>query len=151
MNRTTLPNEEIDFILSLPMELKLARMKGLWTIGWSLSEIGNSFSPPVPKATLHYRLSRVEATTHIEANHPLPEPNFLAPIPLQHEYEAEIKNLSLQARKYRSKMDPASAPAVANQKLTEMVKYLRKKGVPAVELAKAAGVSYRAMAKRLAK
>lgn len=151
MNQTTLPADEIAFLHTLPTNLQLARMRGLWTIGWSLSEIGNSFTPPIPKATLHYRLTRVESSTHIEANHPLPKPNFPPPIPLPPEFEPEIKRLATQARRYRAKMDSNSPSALANAKLTQLVKELRSKGVPAVDLARAAGVTYRAMAKRLAK
>lgn len=46
-------------------------------------------------------------------------------------------------------MASTSAPAVANQRLTELCKDLHSRNVSIRELAEAAGVTYRAMYKRV--
>jgi hypothetical protein len=48
-------------------------------------------------------------------------------------------------------MDQNSPQSKANIQLTLLAKQLRSQGVPTAEIANAAGVTYRAMAKRLAK
>jgi hypothetical protein len=61
----------------------------------------------------------------------------------------EIGSLSLLARGYRAKMASTSAAAVANRRLSDICKKLHKNGVGIRELAAAAGVTYRAMYKRV--
>jgi hypothetical protein len=61
----------------------------------------------------------------------------------------DIENLAPLARTFRSRMASTSAPAVANQRLTELCKDLHSRNVSIRELAEAAGVTYRAMYKRV--
>jgi hypothetical protein len=67
------------------------------------------------------------------------------------EVAAELRSLSLQARRYRSRTTDGNKFAVANREFTDLVKELRSQGVPAVDIAQAAGISYRAIARRAAK
>lgn len=62
-----------------------------------------------------------------------------------------LKQLSDLAKRYRAKTSPNSPLAVANDELTAIARTLRSMGVPTAAIAEAAGVSYRAMARRLSK
>ena len=149
MNQKTLPQEEITYLSSLSPSLRLARLRALWVAGWSLSEIGNSFKPSIHKATLHYQLSH--SSIYLDASHPIPDPPRSPATPLPSEIAPELRRLSSLAQRYRSKMDQNSPQSKANIQLTLLAKQLRSQGVPTAEIANAAGVTYRAMAKRLAK
>jgi hypothetical protein len=62
-----------------------------------------------------------------------------------------LRELSAQAKRYRAKTAPDSPLALANDELTAIARTLRSMGVPTAAIAEAAGVSYRAMARRLSK
>jgi hypothetical protein len=62
-----------------------------------------------------------------------------------------LEALALLARRYRARTLPDSPLAQANRDLTAMAVALRSMGVPTAAIAEAAGVSYRAMARRLSK
>jgi hypothetical protein len=62
-----------------------------------------------------------------------------------------LLELSTLARRYRARTVPDSPLAQANRDLTAMAIALRSMGVPTAAIAEAAGVSYRAMARRLSK
>lgn len=62
-----------------------------------------------------------------------------------------LKELSALAQRYRAKTASDSPLALANDELTAVAKTLRSMGVPTAAIAEAAGVSYRAMARRLSK
>jgi hypothetical protein len=61
----------------------------------------------------------------------------------------EIAKLEPVARRYRARMPESSAAAKSNRRLTELVVDLYNQDVTITELAAAAGVTYRAMARRL--
>jgi hypothetical protein len=65
--------------------------------------------------------------------------------------KARIEQLSPLARRYRSKMTLSSPQAVANDELTRICTRLYETNVTVKELAEAANVTYRAMARRLGK
>ena len=61
-----------------------------------------------------------------------------------------LRELGTLARRYRAKT-PANSPlALANRELTDLALKLRSRGVSTADIADAAGVSYRAMARRIA-
>ncbi len=60
-----------------------------------------------------------------------------------------IQSIAPLARTYRAKMSTNSAACVANDQLTAICIRLNLSGVSVRELAQAAGVTYRAMSKRL--
>ena len=62
---------------------------------------------------------------------------------------AKISDLAPLARRYRARANPYGAYAVANEELTVICKDLFESGTTVRELAEAAGVTYRAMARRL--
>lgn len=163
-----LPQSEIDFLANLAKtDVKAfhARLKALWEAGWSLSILGNSVSPKRPRATIHYWVRKAEAVPQLAA---VPQPQFNTPLStallgvvaakpktiapsVTPEMAAKLRSLSLQARRYRSRTADSNKFALANREFTDLVKELRAQGVPAVEIASAAGISYRAVARRAAK
>jgi hypothetical protein len=62
---------------------------------------------------------------------------------------AKISQLAPLARRYRARANPYGVYAVANEELTVICKDLFENGTTVRELAEAAGVTYRAMARRI--
>jgi hypothetical protein len=163
-----LPQSEIDYLAQLSASDKFAfqsRLKALWEAGWSLSILGNSVSPKRPRATIHYWVRQAASVPQLAA---IPQPEFNQPLPtallgvvsattrtiapsVTPDVAAKLRALSLQARRYRSRTSESNQFAVANREFTALVKDLRSQGIPAVDIANAAGISYRAVARRAAK
>lgn len=163
-----LPQGEIDFLGSLsksnPVEFH-ARLRALWEAGWSLSVLGLALSPKRSRATVHYWVRKALVRTQVV---PIPSPEFVKPLSdalksdisgktrtiaptVTPDVAQRLRSLSLQARRYRSRTTEGNKFAVANREFTALCKELRAQGVPAVDIASAAGISYRAVARRVAK
>lgn len=157
-----LPADEVRFLSSLPVEIFHGRLRALWEAGWSLGIIANSLDPKRPKSTVHFW---VQNATPQEQRRPIPNtpPKSLtttAPLPntprlrsispsVPPEMKPQLQHLSSLAKRYRAKSDPNSEFAIANRDLTDLARSLYNRGVPAADIAEAAGVTYRAMARRL--
>lgn len=160
-----LPPQEVEYLNSLPKDAVIYRVKMLFDEGWSLDSIGESFQRKRPRSTVRSWVLRAESSWDEDAcllfaDAPIPSPKLRTPkggyqkvrpsspgIP-QGDYE-QIHYLAPLARTYRSRMSSISAAAVANQRLTDICKRLHENNVPIKELAEAAGVTYRAMYKRI--
>ena len=153
-----LPPHEVQLLNSLTGENRIERIAALFKAGWSLQTIGDSLVPRHPRSTVRSWVMKAKGVELGDA--PLPVPRLKTPeggyqkvrpespgIP-QDDLE-QIRTLSPLARGHRSRMASTSAPAVANQRLTDLCKRLHKNNVSVRELAEAAGVTYRAMYKRL--
>lgn len=167
-----LPQSEIDFLTRLsvsdPAEFH-SRLRVLWEAGWSLSVLGNALNPKRPRATVHYWVRRASAPSAALLSVAVPSPSFQKPLTallgtivpdaktrtvaptVTPELSDKLRTLSLQARRYRSRTTEGNRFAVANQEFTQLIKELRSQGIPAVDIAEAAGISYRAVARRAAK
>jgi hypothetical protein len=163
-----LPQTEIEFLDSLAKTSTNdfhSRLRALWEAGWSLSVLGNAVSPKRPRATIHYWVRKASLKS---LSVPIPSPEFTRSLSLAlasevegktrtiaptvtPEVAARLASLSLQARRYRSRTTEGNRFAVANREFTVLCKELRSQGVPAVDIAQAAGISYRAVARRIAK
>lgn len=163
-----LPQNEINYLDSLSKTSTNefhARLRALWEAGWSLSVLGNSVSPKRPRATIHYWVRKASV---VAQSAPIPSPEYnkslttalLGVVPAKTrtiaptvtpEVAQRLRSLSLQARRYRSRTTEGNRFAVANREFTALCKELRSQGVPAVDIAQAAGISYRAVARRIAK
>jgi hypothetical protein len=153
-----LPPEEVELLNTLKGEQRTERVAALFNAGWSLQTIGDSLHPRHPRSTVRSWVVKAKGQNLIDA--PIPTPKLKTPdggyqkvrpespgIP-QGDLE-QIHYLAPLARGYRSRMASTSAPAVANQRLTDLCKRLHANNVSVRELAEAAGVTYRAMYKRL--
>lgn len=176
IKQVPLPPEEQAFLRELqedifPDAMKI-RLQRLFNAGWSLTTLGEGLSPSRPRATIHYwikTLPPLSPTDHPVFTTPIPKPeypNSTAVSSLLPETTATIRSVSpdvpeqfvtllpslaLQARRYRAKMSSTSIYARANQQFTDICKELHALGVPSQKIADVAGVSYRAIARRVAK
>jgi hypothetical protein len=162
--RILLPKDEVVFIDSLDRHATESRLRALWEAGWSLSILGDSLEPPRPKTTVHFWVKRAEPK---QQQRPLPSPpprSLTTSVPTKNaprlrsvspgvppDMKPRLLELSTLARRYRARTVPDSPLAQANRDLTAMAIALRSMGVPTAAIAEAAGVSYRAMARRLSK
>lgn len=155
-----LPPQEVEFLNSLGKIDQVKRVHDLYHAGWSLDSIGSAMLPKRPRTTVRSWVIREENNPQPETDAPIPtpvyrteegsygKPAFESPgIPQESLYA--IQELAPLARGYRSRMATTSAAAVANDRLSGVCITLYQKGVPIRELAEAAGVTYRAMYKRV--
>lgn len=155
-----LPPKEAAYLNTLNQDDLMARAYELYNAGWTLQSIGDALTPPRPRSTVRSWLLRYQLP---EAGKPskVPSPLYkthkdgyqkkLTSPGIQPDELALIQELAPIARTYRAKMSTNSAAAVANDQLTAICLRLYATGVTTSELAKAAGVTYRAMVKRLGK
>jgi hypothetical protein len=162
IDKTFLPTDEVNFLQSLMREEMESRLRALWLSGWSLSIIGNSLVPPRPKTTIHFWVRRSKDTKQFRPV-PLPPPKSLTTsVPTKNaprlrsvspgvpaDTRVRLRELSALSKRYRAKTAPTSPLALANKELTAIAHQLRSRGVPTALIAEAAGVTYRAMARRL--
>jgi hypothetical protein len=162
--RVYLPKDEVSFINSLQRPEVESRLRALWEAGWSLSLLGDSLAPPRPKTTVHFWVKRAAST---EQKRPIPPPpprSLTTSVPTKNaprlrsispgvppEMKPRLQELATLARRYRARTSPDSPLAQANRDLTATAIALRSMGVPTAAIAEAAGVSYRAMARRLSR
>lgn len=163
-SHTELPEDEVRFLQALPRSERDARLVALHEFGWSLSTLGRSFTPPKPKTTIHYWIRN--AKRGVEQRRELPQPpptslttavpTYKAPISrsisprVPPDMRPHLRELATMSRRYRAKTPSSSPLAQANQELTKIALELHAHGVPTSDIAAAAGVSYRAMARRIA-
>jgi hypothetical protein len=148
-----LPEDEVRFLNSCG-PLIPDRLYQLHQAGWSLSTLGDALTPPRPKSTIYNWIKSVETSTPHTFEEPLPTPPPKFVIrPLSPKVPPslipELQQLSLLAQRCRSKTPPSSPYKKANDRLTLLVTDLYLKGVPVNIIAKATGVSARAMFRRV--
>lgn len=155
----SLPDFEIDILNGLEGFELFARARMLYQAGWTLRSIGDALEPPrarstvrywinteLPIASAYYGLPTAPVPTLITSANKPKKPRRA----LTHAESAEIASLAPLARKYRATMNHGHPAAIANRKLTEFcVRLHHDDRVTIGDLASAAGVSYRAMARRV--
>ena len=161
-----LPQIEADTLRSLRGYHLYRHIYALYCVGWTLRAIGEAFNPPKSRSTVQ---SWVDRGREAETSPPpvsriggatvVVQPEFATPItyvPVKSPSPGippadlkRIQELAPIARKFRGSMSPRHTAAIANQELTDLCERLQTSGVTITELASAAGVTYRAMAKRL--
>lgn len=156
-----LPPAEVELLNSLTKTQQVSRVYDLFHAGWALQNIGDALHPKRPKTTIRTWVQRAEATpSNLERiDAPIPTPKLKTPAEYQKKRPESpgipqdtletIQELAPIARTYRAKMSTTSAAAVANDRLTALCILQHQRGVSIKELAHAAGVTYRAMYKRI--
>lgn len=164
-----LPQQEVDLLHALAQQEDLdplfTRTALLYENGWTLRAIGEACQPKKQRSTIRTWVQKAKPPT--PASDPAYTPETL-PVPILATPETytptripspgistadreRIKELAPVARKYRATMHPNHAAAVANREFTEIATRLHEDHVSVQELADAASVTYRAMARRLGK
>lgn len=155
----SLPPYEISLLNELTGFELFVRAKMLYQTGWTLRAIGEAFDPPRARSTIRYWINTPTPIASAYTDLPTaPVPTLAtaasAPSkprrPLTTVEFTRIRELAPSARKYRATMKPGHASAKANRELTELCARLHHEDrVTIGELADAANVSYRAMARRV--
>ena len=154
--KQSLPASEAEVLNKLFDDELATRLNQLFNAGWTLQAMGNAFTPPRGRSTVRsWMVRRYDPSPLDFPAIPLPKAprGYVSRRPVSPGISpnelAQIKALAPLARTYRSKMYPGSPQAVANHSLTELCLSLSERNVTVKELAEAAGVTYRAMARRL--
>lgn len=155
----SLPSYEIALLQSLDGYELFARARMLYQAGWTLRSIGEAFDPPRARSTIRYWINTETPIASAYTDLPTaPVPTLATPASTQKTPRRSlttvefmrIRELAPSARKYRATMKPGHASAKSNKELTELCARLHHEDrVTIGELAEAAGVSYRAMARRV--
>lgn len=144
-----LPQNEVETLLTLTGVQLKARCYNLYEAGWTLAAIGT----PLNKARSTIR-SWVSSGPYPKQDTPQPEDRTYVPKkPVNPGIETadyqRIQHLAPIARRYRAKLADNHAATLANKELTDICVTLHNQGVPLQDLADAAGVTYRAMYRRV--
>ena len=155
----SLPADEIQLLNVLDSYELYTRARTLYQQGWTLRSIGEALDPPRARSTIRYWINT--PTPVASAYDPLPTtpvPTLMtastsARVPRRAltpvEYN-QVATLAPVARKYRATMNPGHPSAKANREMTELcVRLHHTERVTIRDLADAASVSYRAMARRV--
>ena len=155
----SLPSEEITLLQELNGYELFARAKMLYEAGWTLRSIGEAFNPVRARSTIRYWINTPVPIASAYTRLPeAPAPTLATPASVQrkprrsltHAERTRIAELAPSARRYRATMKPGHASAKANSELTSLcVRLHHGDRVTIGDLADAAGVSYRAMARRV--
>lgn len=146
-----LPDEEVAVLRSLKGTPLKLRCRALFDAGWTLSAIG----APLDKQRSTIRLW-VNAVAPSASVSDVPSPVDKTYVPkktpspgITGADRIRIAELAPLARKYRSKLPDTHASTRANYELTALCMSLHNNHVTIQELADAAGVTYRAMYRRV--
>lgn len=156
-----LPKKESDFLATLSGPNLHKRASSLYHAGWTLASIGNALSPTRTRSTIKSWVDR----------YPAPDPRDLinvdVPIPRLRTPEggyqrltpvspgvppATARRLALIApiaKTYRHRMSSATSAYQANQEMNQIVQDLRADNVSIADIARAANLTHRAIARRL--
>ena len=173
-----LPEGECVYLGTLSGVPLKARARALHQSGWSLAAIAEAFDPPRQRSSVRaWVLSNVPAPDTQPPLPPSPSSSSLiiaressvfsssetvktkTKVPrrvynpasprISSTQKNKIATLAPLARRYRARTSPNGTYARANNELTDLCKNLYYKGTYVRELSLAAGVTYRAMARRL--
>ena len=155
----SLPEDEIQYLNALDGYELYARARTLYQQGWTLRSIGEAFEPSRARSTVRYWInSPTPIASAYDASPTTPVPTLAttasasrtprrALTPVEYHRVAELAPV---ARKYRATMNPGHPSAKANREMTALcVRLHHTERVTIRDLADAASVSYRAMARRV--
>jgi hypothetical protein len=153
-----LPKSEAIFLASLSKEQLWRRVKDLNDAGWTLQSIADAFDPPRRRSTVRsWVIKDTPECDFVTATPTPPQPKAKSRRKrprspgIPHDEQLRIARLSPLARRFRARTNPSSTSFTANQELTSIAGLLYNKGVTVSELARASGVTYRAMKRRVDK
>lgn len=153
-----LPKSEALFLASLSKEQLWRRVKDLNDAGWTLQSIADAFDPPRRRSTIRsWVIKDTPECDFVTATPAPPQPKAKSRRKrpkspgIPHDEQLRIARLSPVARRFRARTNPSSVSFTANQELTHIAGLLYNKGVTVSELARASGVTYRAMKRRVDK
>jgi hypothetical protein len=155
----SLPAYEIKYLNELEGYELYARARMLYSQGWTLRSIGEAFDPPRARSTVRYWINMplpIASAYNSLPTAPVPTLATAAAAsrtprrPLTPAEYKRVAELAPVARKYRATMNAGHPSAKANREMTDLCARLHHtERVTIRDLADAASVSYRAMARRV--
>lgn len=168
MREMKLPDDEVKVLVSCSGDPLRARVRALREAGWTFAAIADAWTPPKqrssiralsqqptksplpivpspPSSSSSSHLAAAEKSRHSRAR------RFYDPSTpkISKDDARTIARLAPLARRYRARANPTGAYALANEELTQLCISLYRSGASVLELASAANVTYRAMARRI--
>lgn len=174
-----MPQAERELLASLSGRDLHARLRDLFEAGWSLSSLAEALPTPRPRTTIRAWITSLpplpptptpltSAPLKEALLPPVPSP-FAAPAPastsahvrrfssprrsrrlgIDPSTREKISSLAPLARRHRPRTSPRNPARLANESLTRITRDLYGRGASIPELAEAAGVTYRAMSRRV--
>ena len=157
----SLPQEEVDVLNSLTGPTLHKRASALYLSGWTLASIGNALTPPRTRSTIKSWVDRYPSPdVDVPTPTPIPTPTYrthpegyqrLTPkSPGVPDYIGRrLQEIAPKARLYRHRMPSGHPYALANEEMNELVLALRAHNVSIADIARAANVTHRAIARRI--
>lgn len=170
MPEMKLPEVEVRLLVGCSGDALRARVRALREAGWTLAAIAEAWDPPKQrssiralsqqptKSPLPLVSSPPSSSAHLGAaeksrsttRHSRARRFYNPSAPKISKDDAKtISQLAPLARRYRARANPTGSYAQANEQLTQLCISLYRSGASVLELAEAANVTYRAMARRI--
>lgn len=158
----SLPKSEVAFLRTLSGERLHIRSKQLYSVGWTLNAIGEALDPPKGRSTVKAWIDRLDQVSLHNVDVPIDFPRLRTPeggyqrltpkSPGVTNGEAYIlKELAPIAQTYRSGMASTHPATQANEAFQSLVLQLHANDVSIADIARAANVTHRAIARRVNK
>ena len=156
-----LPPSEIQLFKTLDYNHTVVRVKALFAAGWTLASIGAAFYPSKGRSSVKAWVDR-PTPPNVVVDVPIPDPNYKTPkngyvrkTPVSPGISPgdawDLQHHAAVAKRYRSGMASTSREAIANAAMDKLVRQLKDADVTIAEIARAAGVTHRAISRRLSK
>ena len=175
MPEMKLPDDEVKVLVSCSGDVLRARVRALREAGWTLAAIADAWTPPKQRSSIRALSqqptksplpivpsppSSSSSTSHLAAaeksrsstrtRHSRARRFYNPSSPkISNDDAKRIARLAPLARRYRARANPTGSYAQANEELTQLCISLYRAGASVIELAAAANVTYRAMARRI--
>lgn len=161
----SIPKKEADFLNSLTGPNLHKRVASLFHAGWTLASIGEALDPPKGRSTIKSWVDRYpqrDLLLTLDVSSDVPIPRLRTPdggyqrlTPVSPGVPSDVadvlKNIAPIAKNYRARMSSVTAEYRANQEMDRIVRELRDNDVSIADIARAAGVTHRAISRRLKK
>jgi hypothetical protein len=171
MPEMKLPDDEVKVLVSCSGDPLRARVRALREAGWTLAAIADAWTPPKQRSSIRAlsqqptksplpivpspppsssHSSHLAAAERSRSRHSRARRFYNPSSPkISNDDAKRIAQLAPLARRYRARANPTGSYAQANEELTQLCISLYRAGASVIELAAAANVTYRAMARRI--
>lgn len=160
----SIPKKEADFLNSLTGSNLHRRVSTLFHAGWTLQSIGEALTPPKGRSTIKSWVDRYSQRDlllyPLDVDVPIPrlrtpDGGYQRKTPVSPGVPSDIadvlKEIAPIAKNYRARMSSATKEYQANEEMDRITRELKANDVSIADIARAAGVTHRAIARRLSK
>ena len=160
----SIPKKEADFLNSLSGPNLHKRVSTLFHAGWTLASIGEALTPPKGRSTIKSWVDRYPQRDlllyPLDVDVPIPrlrtpDGGYQRLTPVSPGVPSDIadvlKEIAPIAKNYRARMSSVTKEYQANEEMDRITRELKANDVSIADIARAAGVTHRAIARRLSK